>query len=427
MALDGPRRVRLASGHDATVLVMRPRCALVDRGFLSDPTESEQRCAQILHEARIEAPLTPVPGPQHALDAPEQIAHPELGAFDVFSTRGKAALMAETFTQAPLFLLRGRAPDLDAQTLVANSNYFLFGKEDLDAPWNAYGDPIGLVLSDGEVFYAPQLPRACLLWSGNRGHVQPLGFDDVQIRLPTREQLRPHPFGAPRETSQGTVFARFFGSDGGRAPEGPGYDIAYIGQHPAAGAPAGGLPIPRAGCVVRFADRDAALARLGPLQFTLPGAWREGVQAGPQILKGGTLTDIGPDIFETEHMTESEALPEPGTVSPARWKADWDKTRAARLGAGVTATGEVILVAIEGRSSHFSGQATAAGATLRDLACLLQDLGCNHALHLDGGGSTQVFGQAGGALIAPTDVHHGLMDQGARYDRPIPTWLKISF
>ena len=420
-------RIRLASGHDATVLVMRPKRALVDRGFLSDPTEAEQHCAQILHEARIEAPLTPVPGPQHALHAPEQITHSELGALDVFSERGKAALLATTHTQAPLFLLRGRATDLDARTLVANSNYFLFGKLDLDAPWNAYGDPIGLVLSDGEVFFAPQLPRACLLWEGNTGTVRPLAFDDTRITLPTGQDLHPHPFGPARSTSPGTVFARYFGAQGGSTPEGAGYDLAYIGQHPAAGAPAGKLPIPRAGCVVRFADRDTALASLGPLRFTLPGAWREGVQAGPQILGAGALTDLGPDVFQREHMIETPALPEPGTVSPARWKANWDETRAARLGAGVTDTGALVMVAVEGGSSHFSGQASASGATLRDLALLMQDLGCNEALHLDGGGSTQVFGQAGGALIAPTDVHHGLMDRGARYDRPIPTWLSVEF
>ena len=420
-----PERMRLASGVEANVLVVRPKRAVVDRGFLSAPSEAEQRCAQILQEARIEAPLTPVPGPHHSLSTPEQIAHPDLGVLDVFSQRGKAALVAETYTQAPLFLLRGQASNLGAGTLVANSNYFLFGKEDFDAPWNAYGDPVGLVLSEGEVFYAPQLPRSCLLWSGNTGTVRPLAFDDVQITLPSGQAVRPHSFGAARETSPGMVFARYFGAQGGLSPEGRGYDIAYLGQHPAAGAPAGKLPIPRAGCVVRFEDRDAALASLGPLEFTLPGAWREGVQAGPQILRYGTLTDLGPDIFRHEHMTETDALPEPGSVSPARWKANWDETRAARLGAGVTEAGELVMVAVEGRSSHFSGQAAATGATLRDLALLMQDLGCNEALHLDGGGSTQVFGQAGGALIAPTDVHHGLMDHGARYDRPIPTWLKI--
>jgi exopolysaccharide biosynthesis protein len=95
------------------------------------------------------------------------------------------------------------------------------------------------------------------------------------------------------------------------------------------------------------------------------------------------------------------------------------------LGAGVTENGDLVFVAVDGSSSHFSGQAAAAGATLRDLALLMQDLGCKEALHLDGGGSTQVFGQAGGALIASADLHHGLMSRGARYDRPIPTWLRL--
>ena len=420
-----PELTTLASGKQAKVLIMRPKAAAVDRGFLDSPTQAEERVAQILHEARIGAPLTPVPGPHHPLRRPEQISHPELGDVDVFSERGKAALLAKTLTQAPLFLLRNRSVDLEEDTLAANSNYFLFGKSDLDAPWNAYGDPIGLVLSGGEVFYPPQLPRACLLWSGARAVVRRLCFDEIQIVLPNGTSLRPHAFGAAGDKASGAVFARYFGSEDGRSPDGNGYDIAYIGQHPAAGAPAGGMPLPRAGCVVRFASREVAIAALGPLHYRLSEAWQEGIQAGPQVLTGGEINDTGPDVFTVEHMTESDALPEAGTVSPAGWKANWDATQAARLGAGVTSDGDLVFAAVEGTSSHLGGQAMAKGATLRDLAQILGEIGCTEALHLDGGGSTQVFGQAGGALIAPTDVHHGMMDRAARYDRPVPTWLHL--
>ena len=238
---------------------------------------------------------------------------------------------------------------------------------------------------------------------------------------------RVYKLNRPVEDFEETAFARYHGARNGHAPEGAGYDMAYLGQHPLAGAAAGTLPIPRAGCVLRFEDRAAALDALGALTFTLPGDWREGVQAGPQVLSDGAILDTMLDVFTTEHMTETPSLPEPGTVSPASWKADWDKTRAARLGAGVTAEGALVFAAIEGNSSHFGGGAKASGATLRDLALLMRELGCSEALHLDGGGSTQVFGQAGGALIAPTDVHHGLMDRLARYDRPVPTWLCLDF
>ena len=176
---------------------------------------------------------------------------------------------------------------------------------------------------------------------------------------------------------------------------------------------------------MRFESRDAAIGALGPLQFRLSEQWQEGVQAGPQILAEGALTGAG--VFTREHMTETPALPEPGTVSPANWRADWDETRAARLGAGVTEDGTLVFMAVEGTSSSLSGAPKASGATLRDLAHLMRDQGCLAALHLDGGGSTQVFGQAGGALIAPTDVHHGLPDRQSRYDRPVPTWLSLRF
>ena len=239
--------------------------------------------------------------------------------------------------------------------------------------------------------------------------------------------IRAHPFGLPTDgAGPFTAFARFHGETGGHAPPGEGYDVAYIGRHAVAGAPAGRLPIPRAGCVVRYpASVDAGRA-IQPLTYSLPVEHSEGVQAGPTILRDGNVTD-SENVFASEHMHETEALGMPGSVSPANWKADWDVTRAARLGAGVDAQGHVVLVAIEGASSTPGLRDAAYGATLRDLALLLKECGATDALHLDGGGSTQVFGAAGGALIAPSDVYHDAPERVARYDRPVPNWLHLTF
>lgn len=424
MIVSNPKPILLASGPEAKALVMRPNSVSVDPGFRDLPSRSETRAAQLLGEARLGKPLTPVPGPQEMLATPETLDHASLGLLDVFSKRAKAALQADGLTQAPLFLLRQHTDDLTTSELVANSNYFLFLEPDLDCPWNAYGDPIGLVMSGGIIDYAPQLPRACLMMTDGTAAVQRLSFSDVQITVPGGQKVNPHGFGAPDQTTPFTGFARFFGAQEGAAPAGAGYDMAYIGRYPAVGGPAGTLPIPRSGCVIRFPTRDVALSCLGALDIRLTEPWRDGVQAGPQILKNNEIMDAQVDVFATEHMTETDGLPEAGTVSPARWKADWDETRAARLGAGIDADGQLIFVAIEG-SSSFAGHARR-GPTLRDLAVVLKEHGCVDALHLDGGGSTQVFGQAGGTLIAPNDIHHGLSERNARYDRPIPTWLKLT-
>ena len=419
-----PRDVLLASGEVAKVLVLRPAAMRVDPGFRDAPAPNEVRAAQILGEARLGATLTPVPGPEERLSDALRISHPDLGDVDVFSERARRSLIAEGMTQAPLFLLRQRTAEIGRDTLAANSNYFLFGKEDFDSPWNAYGDPIGLVLSGGVIDFPAQLPRAAVLAQGHRHGIARPGFADMRITLPNGAPIRAHPFGVPGDVGPMTAFARFHGERDGKSPPGEGYDVAFIGRYPAAGCQAGGLPIPRAGCVVRFPDRAAAIAALGPLTYGLEGDWAEAVQAGPQILADGRVTD-GEDVFATEHMTETPSLPMAGTVSPAGWKADWDETRAARLGAGVDRNGALVVVAVEGTSSGLTSREGAAGATLRDLAVLMRDAGARDALHLDGGGSTQVLGEAGGAIIASSDRHHGLLERSARHDRPIPTWILL--
>lgn len=52
--------------------------------------------------------------------------------------------------------------------------------------------------------------------------------------------------------------------------------------------------------------------------------------------------------------------------------------------------------------------------------------GATTAMNLDGGGSTQVFCEGGGALLAPRDVHHDRPDDQVQYDRPLPLALKLS-
>lgn len=419
----------LHSGTVASVLIVRPQKMSVAEGYRERPDNNETAVAQLLGEARLEMPLTPVPGPQTLLPQPETIDHPQLGRLDVFSERGKACLTTAGIKQAPLFLIRSKAATISTEALLINSNYFLFLEPDLDGPWNAYGDPIGLVKCGGVVDYPPQLPRACLCFSGPVGEVKRIGFEQTTITLANDDQVFPHPFGHPANTHSYNAFARCHGAIGTCSPPAErGYDLAYLGRYPLAGRRAGGLPIPRAGCVVRLPDRAMALELARQtLEYQLEGNWTDAIQAGPQLLRDGQLTDRIEDVFEKEHMTETSALPDSDTVSPARWCADWDTTRAARLGAGTDKGNKLVLAAIAG-SSSLAGKGNniqRRGATLRDLAMLLQAEGVINGLHLDGGGSTQVFGQAGGALISPADVHHTLIDRPAQYDRPVPTWISI--
>jgi hypothetical protein len=94
------------------------------------------------------------------------------------------------------------------------------------------------------------------------------------------------------------------------------------------------------------------------------------VSGGPRLLNRGRIA----------LRTKSEGFNRPGLFQ--RFVA----SRNPRTLAGVTATGELLLVTVDGRRPGFS-----AGMTLAEAARLMRDLGARDALNLDGGGSTAMI------------------------------------
>lgn len=78
---------------------------------------------------------------------------------------------------------------------------------------------------------------------------------------------------------------------------------------------------------------------------------------------------------------------------------DIDNTSSrARTAIGYTATGKVILLAVEGNNS-----AGGTGLNLAELATLMKDMGCTGAVNLDGGGSTTMVVN-GQQTVKPSDA-----------------------
>ncbi len=82
-------------------------------------------------------------------------------------------------------------------------------------------------------------------------------------------------------------------------------------------------------------------------------------------------------------------------VEPQGWGAA-DK-RHPRTAAGTTDKGGMVLLTVDGRSSK------AAGMTLLELALVMQALGCETAMNLDGGGSTTMWIRTFGVVNHPSD------------------------
>ncbi len=416
---------RLASGKTARVLRIDPDRFDVLPLFTERATPAEDRLAQVLGEARLSAPLVPVPPASVRASRPEIREIDGLGPVNCLADRHCAAPDGAHLA-APLHLLRLAAARLARGELLVNANHFLFLPPELAGPWDAYGDPIGLTMADGIVETPPQLRRACLLMTRTGPAIRRLGFADCSITLPDGRRATPHAHGPAGRTDPLTAVALFHGSQGGASPVAPeAWDVAFVGRHAVALKPGGGMPIPRAGCVIRFASRTEAEAA-PQITYDLAPDIAQGVQAGPVIVEDGVPTQAGRDIFAEETMRPDPARADAVAVSPHAWAADWSETRAARLSAGITAGGSLFFCAVEGTSSFFRKAGEAAGATLHDLACLMAEEGAQIAMHLDGGGSTQVFCEGGGALLTPRDVHHDLPDSPAQFDRPLPLALKLS-
>ncbi|PWK61444.1 phosphodiester glycosidase family protein [Roseicyclus mahoneyensis] len=408
---------RLASGVTARVVRLEPGGFRVLPYFTQDAPLDETRLAVILAEARLGQPVVPVP------PAVRRMAPRDLDGSHRIAARADAR---SGVACAPLRLFRTVAAGLAPGEILTNASYFLFLAPEVAGPFDAYGDPIGLTLADGVVETPPQIPRSCLLIGDAGPEIRRIGFAHAEIRTVQGLPFSPHPFGPATQVAAGTAFALFHGSAGGLTPVAEGlWDVAFVGRHAVALSQGGGLSIPRAGCVLRCASRSEAEAvAAGPLTYSLP-ALQQGIQSGPLIVEDGQTMEAGRNVFVEELLTDDAPRPDSVCVSPHDWRADWHRTRAARLSAGITRDGRLFFCAVEGTSSFFR-DGTAQGATLHDLAQLMIEEGAAQAIHLDGGGSTQVFCHGGGALIAPRDVHHGMPDSPAQFDRPLPLGLVLS-
>ncbi|MCV3768135.1 phosphodiester glycosidase family protein [Rhizobium sp. TRM95796] len=356
-----------------------------------------------------------------------------LSVADIWWSRRKQELETLPAPVAQLDLMRLRSATIDFDEMLANANYFLFEHKELDTPFEAFGDPVGLIISNGQIVSPPQTGRSCLCFGNGSISIEKFAFSDLSISLPNGAQIDAHPLGAfdhDKFANHPVALARGFGAPGGLTPANEDtFEIVIVGRHAVAVAQGGSTPIPRTGCVLVFpkAPSEEVIAALRdgvPLMYNLGvKALLEAVQAGPSIVQDGAIP-MDDRFFVREGMHLESAVGDMAYPAPASWKADWHHTRAARLGAGIRADGSCFLLAIEGQSAFL--ETPVKGATLYDLADQLRLEGAVHGIHLDGGGSAQLFRPFGGALLRPGDFCKAFSDTFADYDRPIPLALKLT-
>jgi hypothetical protein len=156
----------------------------------------------------------------------------------------------------------------------------------------------------------------------------------------------------------------------------------------------------------RIDPRQAASVELRDPETNRPVPIRHAFAVGPLLVSDGQVVPLGeskeefapivtkeaPDFEEAAQLPRS-ALPKAlreapmRGVPPTRFPYDWDKTRAPRTAIGIREDGTVLLVVVDGRARP----PHSVGATLAELAILMKNLGCRHAMNMDGGGSSVMF------------------------------------
>ncbi len=253
-----------------------------------------------------------------------------------------------------------------------SGGFFLYSEPDIEAPEQRY-DPVGLLVEDGVVRSPPVFPRGALLFdAAGRWRIERCGPDTVTMDV-----------GGQTRSLDGLVTR----ADAGRGPAAPSISIAR-GAVLARGE---ALPVPLGGFVLPC-DADVGVGEA--VRFSAP-RWgdgfvaHQGIAGGPLLLReGAPCIDLRAEGFW-------------GTAPPRTFSQDetGDRNALPRLAAGIDDHGRLLLVAIDGR--NFS---RALGMTLREVASLMQRLGCIVATNLDGGSSKRMVVDGRTVDLASTEV-----------------------
>ncbi len=237
------------------------------------------------------------------------------------------------------------------------------------------GTMLGLMVMGREWIKSPDVDKSALLFlPDGRVRISPCGFCGT---VTVGENTFPlHGLNVSQTKAEMLVaYNRRFGSKCPQLPMGATRLVVEGGRVREVRMTPKALPIPEEGWVISATGRLgwalALRARAGqPVKFSfflnspeLVLAHARG--AGPKFLEGGKSR-------LKEALEEGEVAPQPNI-------------RRARTAAGITAEGDLLLLAVE-RLEGWS-----VGATLEELAQILRRFGAVEALNLDGGGATAMF------------------------------------
>ncbi|MFY9233562.1 MAG: phosphodiester glycosidase family protein [Fimbriimonadaceae bacterium] len=257
------------------------------------------------------------------------------------------------------------------------------------------GDPLGLMVRNGELVSRVLPSRAAFGWGGKHASgSMPNG--DLAIRL---QQGSYQLDGLNQECGVNELMLNLEAAGDAVAEKGPVSHAIIALSQPAKASPRGGLR----GYVVEV-KRDLPRLAVGEGLAILTGSGSKAAIVNSLTPGEEVVASIETGGFDWSKVRQviggGPFLVRDGKVQ-VDWerqgfKADFALKRNPRTAVGATADGDLWFVALDGR------QAISDGATLEEMARIMISLGCREAINLDGGGSTTI--NAGGlTLNRPSD------------------------
>ena len=262
-----------------------------------------------------------------------------------------------------------------------SGGFFLYSEDDIEPPSRRH-DPVGLMVSAGQVEQPPVFARAALL----------LGPDGLpELRVVRLEEVALILAGRPvRVTGH---WNRALASEGPDTPS-----VAIVGHR---GVTVGRrLPVPLNGFVATLEGDGVSGVRVGDAVAydpprTTAGPAVTAIAGGPMLVRAGVpvLDMRGEDFW--------------GTAPPITFSQDetGDRNLLARLAVGLDGAGRLVAAAIDGRHVE-----RALGMTLADTARLMIRLGCVTAMNLDGGSSKRMCVEGRVVDLPSTEIVAGESD-----------------
>lgn len=242
------------------------------------------------------------------------------------------------------------------------------------------GLPAGVLKIHGNWYGVAYQARGAIAWSSES---QTVLIDRIQTK--TSVYLNHHKYpvnlvNQPGKPNATVLYTSVYGSPAASVPG--GYDIKIKDNHILGFEPAGKTPIPKNGYVYSIGPKS----RQPRYPLEVDDAATVNIEVIPHFNKENYLAWQAADNI----IGGSPVLLYNGKVahnySSERLRSTFTKERYARTAVGVLGNGHWIFVVVE--QSAVTGSP---GMTIPELATLMQDLGAEDAINLDGGGSSTFF------------------------------------